>query len=112
MNTIRSYKALAIVSNVDQGELIKRLIKENKELQILKEILTTKYDGLVEIYDFLEDQQMMTEQPSDANGIYDINLDDGSGDYDDAIYIHNLLLPLSDLLDQLVVVVAVPAISS
>ena len=55
---------------------------------------------------------MMTEQPSDANGIYDINLDDGSGDYDDAIYIHNLLLPLSDLLDQLVVVTAVPTISS
>jgi len=36
MNTIRSYKALAIVSNVDQGEMIKRLIKENKESQRLK----------------------------------------------------------------------------
>ena len=35
MNEIKTYKALAIVSRVDQGELIKRLIKENK-------ILTTK----------------------------------------------------------------------
>ena len=32
MNTIKSYKALSIVSNVDQSELIKRLIKENKIL--------------------------------------------------------------------------------
>ena len=32
MNTVKSYKALAIVSNVEQSELIKRLIKENKIL--------------------------------------------------------------------------------
>ena len=31
MNTIKSYKALSIVSNVEQSELIKRLIKKNKE---------------------------------------------------------------------------------
>jgi|TARA_B100000795_G_C22802957_1_gene442947 hypothetical protein len=32
MDTIKRYKALSIVSNVEQGELIKQLIKENKIL--------------------------------------------------------------------------------
>ena len=111
MNTIRSYKALAIVSNVDQGEMIKRLIKENKELQRLKKITEKCIPGLVEIYRFLKEQHYH-DIPTDENGIYDINFDDGSGDYHDGIYIHNLLLPLNELLEQLVVVTAVPTISS
>ena len=32
MDTIKRYKALSIVSNVEQGELTKQLIKENKIL--------------------------------------------------------------------------------
>ena len=112
MNTIRSYKALAIVSNVDQGEMIKRLIKENKELQRLKKITEKCTPGMVEIYRFLKEQHDICDIPTDENGIYDINFDNGSGDYDDGILIHNLLLPLNDLLDQLVVVTAVPTISS
>ena len=99
MNTIRTYKALAIVSNVDQGEMIKRLIKENKELQRLKKITEKCTPGMVEIYRFLKEQHYH-DIPTDENGIYDINFDDGSGDYDDGIYIHNLLLPLNELLDQ------------
>jgi len=98
MNTIRSYKALAIVSNVDQGEMIKRLIKENKELQRLKKITEKCTPGMVEIYRFLKEQHDIGDIPTDENGIYDINFDDGSGDYDDSIYIHNLLVPLSDFL--------------
>jgi len=112
MNTIRSYKALAIVSNVDQGEMIKRLIKENKELQRLKKITEKCTPGMVEIYRFLKEQHDICDIPTDENGIYNINFDNGSGDYDDGILIHNLLLPLNDLLDQLVVVTAVPTISS
>ena len=108
MNTIRSYKALAIVSNVDQGEMIKRLIKENKrlikenkELQRLKKITEKCIPGLVEIYHFLKEQHY-NDIPTDENGIYDINFDDGSGVHADGIYIHNLLLPLSDFLDELI----------
>jgi len=33
MNSIKSYKALSVVANVEQGSLIKRLIKENKEMK-------------------------------------------------------------------------------
>ena len=99
MNTIRSYKALAIVSNVDQGGMIKRLIKENKELQRFKKITEECRPGMVEIYRFLKEQHY-GDIPTDENGIYDINFDDGSGEYDDGIYIHNLLLPLNELLDQ------------
>ena len=127
MNTIRSYKALAIVSNVDQGEMIKRLIKENKESQRLKKITEKCIPGLVEIYRFLKEQHYH-DIPTDENGIYDINFDDGSGEHRDGIQIHNLLLPLSDYLDEiycsqlfrahirtennLVIVTAVPTISS
>ena len=38
MNSIKAYKALSIVANVEQGNLIKRLLKENKQLvKLLKE---------------------------------------------------------------------------
>jgi len=39
MNTINTYKALSIVANVEQGNLIKRLIKENEHL---KKVLSKK----------------------------------------------------------------------
>lgn len=39
MNQVQKYKALSIVANVAQGDLIKQLIKENKEL---KEMLNVK----------------------------------------------------------------------
>ena len=32
MNSVKAYKALSVVANVDQGKMVKRLIKENKEL--------------------------------------------------------------------------------
>ena len=105
MNTIRSYKALAIVSNVDQGEMIKRLIKENKRLikenKELKKITEKCAPGMVKIYRFLKEQHYH-DIPTDENGIYDINFDDGSGEHRDGIQIHNLLLPLSDFLDELI----------
>jgi len=34
MNSIKTFKALSIVANVEQGELIKRLIKENKKMKL------------------------------------------------------------------------------
>ena len=33
MNSVKAYKALSVVANVDQGKMVKRLIKENKEYQ-------------------------------------------------------------------------------
>jgi len=53
MNTIRDYKALSIVANVEQGEMIKRLMAEIKNLKAknknLKDFLVHKYDRLVEL---------------------------------------------------------------
>ena len=39
MNTIKAYKALSVVANVEQGEMIKRLIKENEELKKQKALM-------------------------------------------------------------------------
>ena len=39
MNSTKTFKALSIVANVEQGELIKRLIKENEHL---KKVLSKK----------------------------------------------------------------------
>jgi len=59
MNSIKSYKALSIVANVEQGSLIKRLIKENKEmkqeLKNMKEVCGVKFlcDNCVNVTSFL-----------------------------------------------------------
>ena len=93
MDTIRDYKALAIVSNVRQGEMIKELIQKNKELERLKEITEKCVPGMIQIYGFVKEQQnMQCDEP--PNGV-----DDGSGDYDDYLYIQNLLIPLEKLLN-------------
>ena len=91
MNTIRSYKALTIVSNVEQGEMVKRLIKENKELQRLKEITEKCVPGMIEIYRFLKEMQYISDAP--LNGI-----DDGSGDFDDYIQYSKFIATIENLL--------------
>ena len=93
MNTIRSYKALSIVSNVDQGEMVKRLIKENKELQRLKEITEKCAPGMREIYWFLKDCAAWSDQP--PNGI-----DDGSGDFDDYIRCSKFIATIENFLSH------------
>lgn len=93
MNTIRSYKALSIVSNVDQGEMVKRLIKENKELQRLKEITEKCAPGMVEIYEFFEVWAACSDQP--PNGI-----DDGSGDFDDYFRCSKFIATIENLLSH------------
>jgi len=93
MDIIRDYKALAIVSNVRQGEMIKELIQKNKELERLKEITEKCVPGMIQIYDFVKEyQEVQCEEP--PNGV-----DDGSGDYVDYFYIQNLLIPLEKLLN-------------
>ena len=56
MNTIRDYKALSIVTNVEQGGMIKRLMEENKNvkeenknLKVFHDFVIHKYDRLVEL---------------------------------------------------------------
>jgi hypothetical protein len=53
MDTIKRYKALSIVSNVEQGELIKSLIKENRRLskknKEREKFYSTKKDIFIEI---------------------------------------------------------------
>jgi hypothetical protein len=89
MNTIRSYKALAIVSNVDQGEMIKRLIKENKELRRFKKHTEKYIRRLVEICTFLNKCIPWGDRP--PNGI-----DDGAGNYGDYFQ----CLKFTNTLDQ------------
>ena len=62
MNTIRDYKALSIVANVEQGEMIKRLMAENKNLKaenknlkVFPDFVIHKYDRLVELDEEISD---------------------------------------------------------
>lgn len=57
MNTIQTYKALSVVANVEQGEMIKRLIKENSILKFkMKVILKKKLKREQELIDRLEEE--------------------------------------------------------
>tara|TARA_R110000764_G_scaffold236649_4_gene332067 strand:- start:2177 stop:2368 length:192 start_codon:yes stop_codon:yes gene_type:complete len=47
MNSIKSYKAISIVANIEQGLLIKRLIKENKELIEKNKELKKKHQVMI-----------------------------------------------------------------
>ena len=71
MNTIKSYKALAIVSNADQGELIKRLIKENKSFKRKEkereEFYSTKKDNLLRMFEYHEEMKHCSDYTSDED---------------------------------------------
>ena len=75
MNTIKSYKGLAIVSNTDQGELVKRLIKENKILikknKEREEFYGTKKDNLLAMLEYHKRMKYSCEYlltfPEDGN---------------------------------------------
>jgi len=72
MNDIKSYKALAIVSNVDQGELVKRLIKDNKRLikenKEREESYSTKKDNLLRLREYhIEMKYIYDEEDEDVS---------------------------------------------
>ena len=54
MNTIKDYKALSIVTNVEQGAMVKRLMEENKILKSIIDFQVKRYDKLVELYEEIE----------------------------------------------------------
>jgi|TARA_B110000908_G_C10267755_1_gene466246 hypothetical protein len=54
MNTIRDYKALTVVTNVEQGAIVQRLIEENKYLKSIVDFQVERYDKLVELYEEIE----------------------------------------------------------
>lgn len=59
MNTIKAYKALSVVANVDQGELIKRLIKENEKLKEEKKLIFKYHDAELQVLvDRLEEEDI------------------------------------------------------
>ena len=71
MNTIKSYKALAIVSNADQGELIKRLIKENESFKRKEkereEFYSTKKDNLLLMGEYHTQMKHCSDYTSDED---------------------------------------------
>lgn len=54
MNTTRDYKALTVVTNVEQGAIVQRLIEENKYWRV--DFQVERYDKLVELYEEIEDE--------------------------------------------------------
>ena len=54
MNTTRDYKALSVVTNVEQGAIVRRLIEENKNLKSFVDFQVERYDKLVELYEEIE----------------------------------------------------------
>jgi len=57
MNTTRDYKALSIVTNVEQGAMVKRLMEENKILKSIIDFQVNRYDKLVELYEEIEGEE-------------------------------------------------------
>lgn len=54
MNTTRDYKALTVVTNLEQGAIVQRLIEENKYLKSIVDFQVERYDKLVELYEEIE----------------------------------------------------------
>jgi len=64
MNSIRSYKALNIVINVEQCELVKRLIKENKERE---EFYRTIKNNLLQMREYHIQMMHCADYTSDSD---------------------------------------------
>lgn len=70
MNTIRDYKALSIVANVEQGEMIKRLM-------LFSDFMASKYDRLVELDEEISDAGVNLPGYKEFTEILDKLVDDG-----------------------------------
>jgi len=59
MNSVKAYKALSVVANVEQGALIKRLIKENKKLKEDMKIAREYKDNYIDnLHNVLEEEEI------------------------------------------------------
>tara|TARA_B110000444_G_C18777950_1_gene565944 strand:+ start:50 stop:349 length:300 start_codon:yes stop_codon:yes gene_type:complete len=84
MNSVRSFKALSVVTNVEQGEMVKRLIKENDALRCQKECaegnlkihreaiyyVFERYEKLEELHDYIHGVDLPGSQELDEILVY------------------------------------------